>query len=151
MQTKVCEIGFNMGHSALIWLESSPRVHYLGFDLGSHEYVRPNAEYMRRTYGAERFAIVLGPSNDTVRKFARDFPAFKCHVLSVDGAHSVAGAAWDLFNMRALANMEGVGGGAKEATGNSSVLSHIVLFDDINCNAHYCRGMYVGGGGGCGS
>ncbi|CAM9990699.1 unnamed protein product [Pylaiella littoralis] len=38
--SKICEVGFNAGHSSLNWLLSShPSVRVLAFDLGEHDYV----------------------------------------------------------------------------------------------------------------
>ena len=47
----VCEIGFNAGHSALVWLLGHTNSTLLSFDLGYHPYTRIAAAYLMKRYG----------------------------------------------------------------------------------------------------
>ena len=108
----ICEIGFNCGHSAFMWLVGSKAKLY-SFDLGKHKYVRGMAEYMSKTFPG-RFFITYGSSEKTVPEFIKEHPDIKCDILSVDGAHNYHMAKTDMLNFKKLASK----------TGN------IVIFDD---------------------
>jgi hypothetical protein len=126
----ICEIGFNMGHSASLWLLANPTAKVYMFDLWSHEY-SPIAEQFLRSSRATKFAlqnvssrltIIKGSSLDTVPAFARKRPDVKCDIVSVDGGHTYELGLQDIENMRALANPA----------------FHILLVDDTNCDAGWC-------------
>ena len=40
----ICETGFNLGHSSLLWLTSNRNAKVYSFDLGKHKYVVPAAK-----------------------------------------------------------------------------------------------------------
>lgn len=47
---RICEIGFNAGHSAMEFLHASPGSTYVFFDLGEHAYTRPCADYIEAVF-----------------------------------------------------------------------------------------------------
>ena len=98
----ICEIGFNLGHSAFMWLVGSKAKLY-SFDLGHHGYVRGMAEYMSKTFPG-RFNITYGSSEKTVPEFTKANPDIKCNILSVDGAHTYHMAKTDMTNFQKLAS-----------------------------------------------
>ena len=108
----ICEIGFNCGHSAFMWLVGSKAKLY-SFDLGQHGYVRGMAEYMSKTFPG-RFNITYGSSEKTVPEFTKANPDIKCDVLSVDGAHTYHMAKIDMTNFQKLA----------------SNVTNVLIFDD---------------------
>lgn len=127
---RICEIGFNAGHSAALWLLANPRAEVLMFDLWAHDYA-PLAEYFLRSKLSERFGlsnvsrrfrIIKGSSLITVPAFFSAFPSEKCDLLSVDGGHSHAVAVADISNMRELRNRR----------------FHVLVVDDTNCQQRYC-------------
>ena len=131
---RICEIGFNGGHSAGLWLRANPHAEVLMFDLWSHQVVADRAEAFLRNpangarwgLGANasaRLKIVRGDSQFTVPQFYAQHPEIKCDVLSVDGGHSALLAKGDLMAMANLA-----------ATFN------VLFLDDTNCQAGYCYG-----------
>ena len=101
----ICEIGFNAGHSALVWLSANPEARLISFDLGEHTYTRQMADFIRREF-PNRFEIHLGDSRLTVPDFYKNKGNPKCDICVVDGGHTFDIAFKDLNNMRHLANLE---------------------------------------------
>lgn len=102
----ICEVGFNGGHSALLWLAANPRARVIMFDLGAHGYVQRGLEWLQKRpelNATRRLSLVLGSSTETVPRYARDFPLTKCDVISIDGGHTYDLARQDLRNFASLA------------------------------------------------
>ena len=111
----ICEIGFNSGHSAFIWLFGS-EVNLYSFDIASHGYTPHMANYIKEIF-PNRFNITYGDSKHTVPEFTKSNPSLKCDILVVDGGHDYEIAKTDLLNMQKMANRKG----------------NIVLLDDWPC------------------
>eukprot|EP00966_Prymnesium_polylepis_P270354 6245300-Prymnesium_polylepis.2 len=102
----VCEIGFNAGQSAVLFLESAPNAKVISFDIGwipgeAHEipWTRQAAAWINGTYGA-RFELVLGDSAVTIPRYQREHPDWRCDVVFVDGSKSFRGRLADVTNMQ---------------------------------------------------
>jgi len=93
----ICEVGFNAGHSAALFLNANPDARVIAFDIGQFQYTLGNLRLMKELFG-NRFDYVLGPSAESVPEFRRMFPDVTCDVISVDGDHSTAGTYADLVN-----------------------------------------------------
>jgi hypothetical protein len=65
---KICEIGFNAGHSALLFLLGRIRepVTYTVFDIGQHTYTVPCLNYMKTAFPFARFEYIEGDSTVTL-------------------------------------------------------------------------------------
>jgi len=116
----VCEVGFNMGHSSLLWLMQDDRVTVRAFDIGEHDYSRAASAHITRRFGGDRFSITFGDSTKTLPEFAQRIKAGvepKCDVVFVDGGHTVEVATSDIMNF----------GHAVVAGGD-----HLLIVDDIN-------------------
>ncbi|CAM9892349.1 unnamed protein product, partial [Ectocarpus fasciculatus] len=108
---KICEVGFNAGHSSLNWLlYSRPSTKVLAFDLGEHEYMRHALDFLQVVFPG-RLEVLIGDSSVSIPAYAvaeeaagRDPHA--CNILFVDGDHSEDGAYADLVNFRALASRD---------------------------------------------
>ena len=98
----ICEIGFNAGHSALVWLESNPNVHLYSFDLGRHNYTAPMASFLKENY-PNRFDIFMGAS-DVVVPIVNQKHHISCDILVVDGGHFSNQALKDIVNMKRFAH-----------------------------------------------
>lgn len=110
----VCEVGFNMGHSALYWLiVGASRV--LSFDLGEHAYISPAATWLTERFPG-RVQVIVGDSRVTVPSFHAMWPDVRCDLIFVDGGHTEAAAEADLRNFEPMANRT----------------HHIVLMDDVD-------------------
>jgi hypothetical protein len=117
---QVCEIGFNGGHSAVMWLSSKRDLLLQEFDLGEHEYVYRAKDFVDNHFSG-RLNLTLGDSARTVPQFARHNPGFGCDLLQVDGNHYGEMPTIDLMNMRALARPHSV-----------------LLIDGVACSAGHC-------------
>jgi len=122
---RLCEIGFNAGHSALAMLLNAPReATMVSFDLGSKSYTSGCADFIDRVFPG-RLELVVGPSNVTVQAYAREhLAAPRCDVILIDGGHEEAEAKDDLLAMSLLATH-----------GRT-----LVVMDDIGCRPAYCAG-----------
>jgi hypothetical protein len=125
----ICEIGFNAGHSAALWLRGNPNATVYMFDLFHHKYGRINEAFLReegQRYGlhnvSQRLITIEGSSLETVPKFRKEWPDIVCDLLSVDGGHSDDIPLRDMINMRALANPK----------------FHVLVVDDSNCEERFC-------------
>lgn len=127
----ICEIGFNMGHSASLWLLANPRANVIMFDLWSHDYSPIAEAFLRSPAAASQFGlvnvsarltIVRGSSLETVPAFAAAHPNVQCDILSVDGGHTYEIGLVDIANMKKLANPT----------------FHLLFVDDTNCNRDWC-------------
>lgn len=102
----VCEIGFNAGHSAAVFLTANPQSRYIGFDLGSLGW--SGAQRARiDTMFPGRAQHVIGSSFDTVPLYHRQHPDVKCDLWSIDGDHG-PNAAKDFAAARAMASPSGL-------------------------------------------
>ena len=122
---EVCEVGFNFGHSSLLWL-LEPRVRVRSFDLGEHWYAAAARDYLRSAYGLERLEVIFGDSSATLAAFAAEFasesPPAPCALIFVDGGHDYDTALGDILTLRAAARPRAAGG-------------HVLLVDDPNHDA----------------
>lgn len=134
---RICEIGFNAGHSAALWLWANPTVEVVMFDLWFHKYTPVNFDFLNSDAAAamglknvrKRLTVHRGSSFDTVPKYADAMQCSAsnrekcCDIVSVDGDHSFQSALKDLDNMKRLANP----------------LQHIALIDDSNGDHDWMR------------
>ena len=117
----VCEIGFNVGHSTVIWLENNPNARLLSFDYCQNSCSQQVLLWMQRRYG-KRFTAICGDSTQTVPAFAQSHVAYTCDVVHIDGGHEGDTPLLDLYHMAPLANP----------------LCHTLVMDDTGCSAAYC-------------
>jgi hypothetical protein len=116
---RVCQVGFNAGHSAIAFLLARPNVELVSFDLLEHPYGRP-AEAFVATAFPGRHRVFAGPSNRTLLEFAMAHPEERCDLAFVDGAHTEEAAFEDLMLM--------------------SLLAPTVVMDDVGCQSNFCDG-----------
>jgi len=127
---RICEIGFNGGHSASLWLWANPNAEVVMFDLWEHDASPLGEQFLlseeARSMGildaGSRLKIVKGNSLSTVPRFAAENPSTKCDLISVDGGHSFEVALVDIAHMHNLANPR----------------FNTMLVDDTECTAYYC-------------
>lgn len=127
---RICEIGFNAGHSASLWLMANPTAEVIMFDLWAHNSSDPGARFLlspeARALGiqdaASRLRIIKGDSTKTVVDFSAENPSVKCDLLSVDGGHTHDVALADIRHMHNLANPR----------------FNTVVIDDTQCDLPWC-------------
>jgi len=99
----LCEVGFNAGHTALLWLELAPSSRVVSFDLGDLQWSRKQAALLTRAYGADRFEIVWGSSLETAPAY--DNPSKlrgRCSMAFLDGGKTKELRIADLRNFERL-------------------------------------------------
>ena len=126
-QLTACEIGFNVGHSASVFLTAlGPSSRYVGFELSEASRMFPK---QRRLVTAAlavlngsaglfpgRIDLVYGNSLQSAPRFLASHPNFRCDLLSIDGDHTLEYVFGDWRNFKSRLNPE----------------RHLILFDDIN-------------------
>jgi len=98
---KLCEVGFNAGHSALIFLMSANKdIDFLIFDINSHAYTAPCLEYLKSSFPGVKYEFVEGDSTVTIPQWieANPLQAETFDVVHMDGGHSEAVVIEDLKN-----------------------------------------------------
>lgn len=81
--TKIMEVGFNAGFSALLCLLSNPTLHILGLDLGEHTYADKCREILQNDFPS-RVTLVFGDSRKTLPSL---LPT-TFDMIHIDGGHS---------------------------------------------------------------
>ncbi|MEU7531008.1 class I SAM-dependent methyltransferase [Saccharothrix sp. NPDC042600] len=94
----VAEIGFNIGFSAIAFLESSPEARVVSFELDQRRSVALAKEFVDVRYPG-RHELVVGDSTATVPAYGGARP----DLVFVDGGHTFEIAYADLVNARRLA------------------------------------------------
>ena len=97
----VCEIGFNVGQSAISWLTTKPDLELISFDIGTRPFTKHMGDVLQKKYPG-RFKLIIGDSKTAVLKWAAEHGK-KCDILSIDGDHTYAGVIQDLLHMKVLA------------------------------------------------
>ena len=108
--TKFCEIGFNAGHSAALFMIHAPRAEYIFFDLGTHKYTKPCYEYLRSKFPETQTKMVCGDSRLTLPLWMQSCRE-QCgtfDVVHVDGGHNESCAVSDLAAAVMLARKGGI-------------------------------------------
>lgn len=127
---RICEIGFNGGHSALMWaILFNGNIDIVVFDLCIDKRCDIGEELIREMFPNIRLKVVRGDSTKTVPIYRHNNPSVKCDFISIDGGHLGEVPKSDLLNMQYLA-----------ADNNT------IVMDDINIksNAPYLKFKIVG-------
>ena len=103
----ICEIGFNGGHSAAIFLAAAgSRASMISFDLQQFTYSSMATRLVQAIFPGQ-LHVVEGLSQDTVPRFAAKRGRV-CDLFSVDGDHSYEGTARDIANAAAATRGNGM-------------------------------------------
>jgi lipopolysaccharide biosynthesis glycosyltransferase len=84
--TNIMEIGFNAGHSSLLYLLANPNSTLTIFDICEHKYTLPCFKYLQSVF-PDRLQIFPGDSTKTVSEFYINNPNTKFDLIHIDGAH----------------------------------------------------------------
>jgi len=105
----ICEVGFNTGHSALLWLWANRKSDIISFDLGQHAAVQVGFEFLSARFPG-RLDLVRGNSSETVPEYSKacrhhqHCPQSRCDIVYIDGGHQHDQPWIDLTNMRRLSH-----------------------------------------------
>ena len=111
-RSRICEIGFNAGHSTLLMLlgrDKSP-LDFTVFDIGAHPYTRPCLDYMRTAFPHVNFEYIEGDSTVTMATWISANPANAglYDVVHVDGGHTEQCISNDMHNADILVKNGGI-------------------------------------------
>ncbi len=104
---RILEIGFNAGHSLLLFLLNAPTATYTIFDICEHKYTRPCYNYLKAAFPEANLTLIEGDSTVTVPQFIAANPSASFDLIHVDGGHLEAVARAD---MAAAVNLCSEGG-----------------------------------------
>jgi hypothetical protein len=82
----ICEVGFNAGHSAAIFLLANPNARYIVFDFGEQIYSQQQIDYINNLF-PNRMTYVKGNSQIEIDKYHQINPSVSCDLWSIDGDH----------------------------------------------------------------
>jgi hypothetical protein len=99
-KSRVLEVGFNCGFSALLMLIANPNLKIVSVDIGYHSYVPQCAKYLKEVFG-DRFTLILGDSREILPMYLFNDNNFDGY--HIDGDHREPGAETDLCNVINLA------------------------------------------------
>ena len=78
---KICEIGFNAGHSAISWLTVSDNIYFHSVDNGTHHYTKNQMRKVKSFFG-DRFDYTMKDSKDLKSDFYGEYD-----LVIIDGGH----------------------------------------------------------------
>lgn len=112
--SRILEIGFNAGHSCLLFLLSNPENKIDCFDICEHSYTNLCFDYLSKTFPG-RINLYQGDSKKTLPDFKRENPEKFYDLIHIDGSHEINDANCDFYNTFCLSQKNG-----------------FVIFDDVN-------------------
>jgi predicted O-methyltransferase YrrM len=92
----VLEIGFNAGHSTLLFLLANPTSKIYCFDTCQHNYTKPCFEYLSQAFPG-RLELIEGRSGEQMEKYKASHSQLMCDVIHIDGDHELSNANGDFF------------------------------------------------------
>ncbi len=93
---QILEIGFNAGHSLLLFLQNAPKASYTVFDICEHRYTRPCFEYLQKAFPEATLTLIAGDSTITIPQFISENPTTQFDLIHVDGGHAEEVALSDM-------------------------------------------------------
>ena len=135
--TRICEIGFNAGHSTMLLLlgrDKTP-IEFTVFDIGHHPYTKPCLSYIKSKFSNVNFEYIEGNSINTIPKWIDNNQLLigQFDVIHVDGGHSEECISNDLQNTDILVKVNGI------VIIDDTNMSHINKFVDI----YLASGNYI--------
>lgn len=100
--TRIAEIGFNVGFSSIGFLESSPEVRLVSFELDSRPCVKAAKEFIDERYPG-RHELIIGDSRHTLPEYAASGKADFFDLVFVDGGHEYDVSISDIRNSHSVA------------------------------------------------
>lgn len=107
---RVCEIGFNAGHSALLMLLSKTITDFTIFDIGLHKYTKPTFDYIVSKFPNVKFEYVIGDSTIEMPLWINKNSHLcgQYDVVHIDGGHSEYCITNDIKNSLKLVKIGGI-------------------------------------------
>jgi len=92
----ILEVGFNAGHSVLLYLYANPNISIRTFDICSHSYTELCANYIQHMSGVD-MVLFKGDSQVTLPEYNENM---LFDLIHIDGGHGVDIAKADLINCK---------------------------------------------------
>ena len=128
---RICEIGFNAGHSTLLLLLSKTckSLDYTIFDIGQHSYTKPCLEYVKSVFQDIKFEYIEGDSVLEMPKWIDKNPHLidSYDIVHVDGGHSMECILNDMKNADKILKINGI----------------MIIDDTNNFFINYCTDVYI--------
>jgi hypothetical protein len=109
--TRVCEIGFNGGHSTMVMLLGREKMtlEYTIFDICEHTYVKSCFNYIKENFNHVNFEFIEGNSIDTMPSWIMKNIEFigTYDLVHVDGGHSLECIENDMKNADIIVKING--------------------------------------------
>jgi predicted O-methyltransferase YrrM len=103
----ILEIGFNAGHSALLFLLAHPTSKLHCFDTCEHPYTKPCFNYLSDSFPG-RLTLIEGRSADQLSQYKTNHPDLICEVVHIDGDHELSNANGDFFRCLSFVNFKNI-------------------------------------------
>lgn len=110
---KICEIGFNAGHSALLMLlgnKNLNNLHFTIFDINHHPYTKPSYLYLKNKFPTVHFEFIPGDSIQKIPQYESLYPdcVETFDLVHIDGGHSEECIKNDMENTFKLIKVGGI-------------------------------------------
>ena len=110
--SRICEIGFNAGHSAMLMLlgRNKDYLDFTIFDIGWHPYTKPCFEYVKNKFSHVNFEYIEGNSIITMPEWISKNQHLigSYDMVHVDGGHTEECISNDMKNMDLLIKINGI-------------------------------------------
>jgi hypothetical protein len=110
--TRICEIGFNAGHSTMLMLLGRDKsfLNFTIFDIGHHAYTKPCLKYIESKFDYINFEYIEGDSKLTMQNWILNNESLigSYDVVHVDGGHSEDCISNDIKNADILLKYGGI-------------------------------------------
>lgn len=103
----IIEIGFNAGHSCLLFLISNPENKIDCFDICEHSYTKLCFEYLSECFPG-RLNLIEGNSVSVLPQFKKEYPDKWYDIVHIDGSHEFNDANCDFFNTLSMIKKESI-------------------------------------------
>lgn len=97
----ILEVGFNAGHSTLLYFYSNPNISVTSFDICYHRYTQYCANYIKNL--KYNFRLIKGNSLLTLKQFNIK-NNHKIDLIHIDGGHDIRIAKNDIINCKKFAS-----------------------------------------------
>jgi len=113
IHTRICEIGFNAGHSSMLMLlgkNSDTPIDFTVFDIGNHPYMKPCLKYIQNQFSDANFEFIEGDSTIEMPKWIETHPELleQYDVVHIDGGHNEHCIKNDFANSLKLVKINGI-------------------------------------------
>ena len=103
----ILEIGFNAGHSCLLFLIANRNAKIHVFDSCEHKYTRPCVQYLIDNFG-DRLTLYAGTSPASLSLFINSDKRKSFDIFHIDGGHELNVANIDFFLTKELAKHKSI-------------------------------------------